>query len=411
MVPSPPVHRHARTSAVALCVTLSVMLGACGSHGADAVGTEVGTIQLALTALGSDGATYRLRRGTLDIQGPTPSSVDLGKLSSNDVAFQSKVNVGKYTITLMDGWTLQRADGEHYVDVSAELLSTNPAIVDVQPDEVAVVSVLLQTVDAEVEFATGGLDVWLSVKHLDCEHGDFITRSCGANLTGSKFRVCDSGWWKDWSECGTHCNRGYCHFTQPESFDSATVNHSVEALDFTRDAHGSWVDFDFYGPVHGDTFSHHVSFQSVGVSNQSFPWDSGTPFVGQSHEDVALHSFTEADQRAVIGSSAGVHNHAFFDGLEASLPVDSSTHALTMVVQGSEAGYTVSLRDESAQVLAELAIPPSAVSDAEQRITIIGDPIYYGVKGASSVVITPRPSTSTPLGTTSWSMNEFAFAR
>ena len=138
MVPSPPAHPHARTSAIALCVTLSVMLGACGSHGADTVGTEVGTIQLALTALGSDGATYRLRRGTLDIQGPSPSSVDLGKLSSSEVAFQSKVPVGEYTITLLDGWTLQRADGEHYVDVSAELLSTNPTIVDVKPDAVAV---------------------------------------------------------------------------------------------------------------------------------------------------------------------------------------------------------------------------------------------------------------------------------
>jgi hypothetical protein len=396
---------------IALLLALSMAAGACGSQDTGSPTGPMGTMQLALTALGSDGATYRLRHGMLSIEGATTSSVDLEDVSGHAPIYRATVNVGTYTVTLAEGWTLQRVEGDRFIDVAAELVSPNPATVDVQPNALSVISIILETVDAEVEFATGDLEVWLAVNHLDCEHGDFITRSCGANLTGRQFRICDSGWWRDWSECGTHCDRGYCHFSHAESFASATVKHAIEGLDFTTDAHGSAVNFNFYGPVHGDTFSHHVSFQSVGASNQTFPWHSTTPFIGQTHEDIALHSFTEAANRAVIGSSAGVHNHAFFDGLKALFAIDIQTHAISMVLQGSETGYTLTLHDQGSQVIAELAIPPSPDAGAEQRITVIGDPVYHGAKGAAAVVITPRTSTSTPLGTTHWSLNEFAFAR
>jgi hypothetical protein len=411
MIPSLRILPPGPGAAITLLVTLGLTIGACGSIESALAPAQTGTVQFALTALGSDGATYRLRQGTLGVQGPTASSVDLEDIPSDTPVFRTTVNVGEYTITLQEGWVLQRSDGDLFVDVTAQLISPNPTVIDVRPNTLSVVAIILETVDAEIEFATGDLEVWLAVHHLDCEHGTFITRSCGANLTGRRFRMCDGGWWQGWSECGTSCDRGYCYFTQPESFTSATVDAVVETLDFKTDAHGSVVDFDFYGAVHGDTFSHLVSFQSVGASNQNFPWDSASPFIGQKHEDVALHSVAEGAVHAVIGSSAGVHNHAFFDGLEAAFAVNTSTYAVSMLLQGSEAGYTLSLHDEGAHVIAELAIPPSAVSDAEQRIIIIGDPSQKGIQGASTIVITPRPSTSTPLGTTSWSMNEFAFAR
>ncbi|MGB0588611.1 MAG: hypothetical protein ACPGU1_02930 [Myxococcota bacterium] len=411
MNPSLRARYPAPGAATALLVALSLTTGACGSDEASIAPGQTGTIQLALTALGSDGETYRLRHGTLTIDGATASYVDLEDVSGDSPIYRATVNVGTYSITLAEGWTLQRQEGDQFIDVAAQLVSPNPTTVTVQPNALSVISIILETVDAEVEFATGDLEVWLAVTHTDCEHGDFITRSCGVNLMGRQFRSCDGGWWLDWSECGTHCDRGYCYFSQPESFTAATVTHIVDTLDFTADAHGSPVNFNFYGAVHGDTFSDRVSFSSVGASNQTFPWHSAAPFIGQIHEDVALHRLSEEGHSAVIGSSAGAHNHAFFDGIKTGFADDIHTHAISMVLQGSEAGYTLSLRDEDSRVIAEVAIPPSTVSGAEQRITLIGDPVYHGAKGAAALVITPRPSTSTPLGTTRWSMNEFAFAR
>ena len=52
-----------------------------------------------------------------------------------------------------------------------------------------------------IEFATGDLEVWLAVNHLDCVADEVVTRSCGVNLKGRQSRLCDGGWWQDWSEC------------------------------------------------------------------------------------------------------------------------------------------------------------------------------------------------------------------
>ncbi len=400
-----PIIHRTRFTAVSVMLALGLTAAACNETEAPAPTSEMGTVQMALTAVGSDGDTYRLRNATIHVNGPTTAAVRVDEAYGDSQVFAATVDVGEYTITLEDGWTLQRRNGEDYQDVAAELVSPNPTPVDVHRNETSVVAVIFETVDAEIEFATGDLEVWLGVEHLDCEHGEYVTRSCGANLVGRQFRMCNEGWWQDWSECSARCDRGYCLFKDPETFASATVNKTTETVGFESYATGSPVPADLFAATAGDIFSDNVSFVSVGASTQMYPAGSDTPFIGQKNENVVTFGGGDSGD-ASIRSGAGGKNFSGFDALEAIFSSDSPTQAATFTVDHNLNGYRISMHNVDCDVVAELRVFPA---DGHHFI-VLGDANYRGIQPASSIILTPGPDSSF-FGTAAWSLTEFAFAR
>lgn len=389
-------------AALAACVALSA--AACGELEAPTPASEMGTVQLALTATGSDGDTYRLRSATIQITGPTTASVALDEAYADSPVFAATVDVGEYTITLEEGWILQREEGGQFVDVDAELISPNPAPIAVHRDTTSIVAILFETPDAEIEFATGDLEVWLAINHLDCAHGEYVTRSCGANLTGRQFRMCNEGWWQDWSECSKRCDRGYCLFTDPATYASATVDTTVETIGFESYATGSEVPADLFAATHGDIFSNNVSFISVGASNQMFPAESDTPFIGQKHAHVVTYGGDEGGD-ASIRSSAGGKNYSGFDALEAIFAGDMSVYAATFTVDNNVNGYHIEVHNAECDIVAEF---PVSAGDGRHFI-VLGDKARPGIEPASSFILSPTRDGST-FGTSAWSLTEFSYA-
>lgn len=399
---SPP-HRHLVTALLGAALALTG--AACSDMTTERPTTEVGTVQMALTSVGSDGDVYRLRNAAMSLDGPTQADVALDEAYGDSPVFEARVDVGDYRLTLQDGWVLQRQTEDGFEVVDARLVSPNPHQFTVEAGETTVMAVVFETIDSEVEFATGNLEVWLGVNHLDCEHGEYETRSCGANLTGRQFNMCSSGWWQGWSECSARCDQGYCLFKAPETFEAATTNKTVHTVGFESFASGSPVAADMFATLNGDAFSDAVTFVSIGASNQMYPWDSDTPVLGQKIEHVVVHGGDDSGE-ASIRSSAGGHNFSGFDALEAIFPVDAEVYAVRVAVDDNGAGYSIEVHDVDCAVVAELVV---SSGDGHDYI-IIGDTEHRDFIAASSIVITPKPSDGSPHGTESWSMTEFAFA-
>lgn len=405
MITNSPPHLGRRLFRLALTSGLALSAAACADLQEAPTSPALGTVQMALTATGSDGDSYRIRSATLALAGPTSAKVSLDDAYGDDPVFTARVDAGEYTITLEEGWVLQRDTGSGFVDVEATIVSPNPTVLEVARDEVSIAALIFETVDAEIEFATGELEIWLGVNHRDCAHGEYVTRSCGANLTGRQFRMCHEGWWQDWSECSAHCDRGYCLFKAPETFHSATTDMSVNVIDFSSYASGSLVPKDLFAAIGGDAYSDEVSFMSIGASNQMLPEGSDTPFIGQKYEAVVGFGGDKGDN-AGIRSSAGPRNFSGFDAIEAIFPVDTATYVMRFRVDHNVAGFDIEIHNETCEIVGKLPVSAGYGTD----FIVIGDPEARGIEPTSSIILSPSPSDAF-FGTEAWTLTEFAFAR
>jgi hypothetical protein len=103
-------------------------------------------VRFALSAVSSNGTTYRLAVGSFAIAGATTMTVN-----AEDHLPEAFINeilpTGSYTVTLADGWQLQRFVDGSFVNVDASLVSANPASFTVTEG---------QTTDLAFQFQSGG---------------------------------------------------------------------------------------------------------------------------------------------------------------------------------------------------------------------------------------------------------------
>jgi hypothetical protein len=191
----------AKPSTLYRLATIALALAAPACDQGGFAPTDQGVVQMALTAEGSDGAVYRLRNAVLHLEGPTTVAMDLDGAFGHAPVFEAEGPAGEYTVSLVEGWVMQRYDGESVEVIEARLVTANPTQLEVAGHATTHLTLLFETVDDEIEFATGDLEVWLAINHLDCEPGEMVKRSCGVNLIGQQTRLCDGGWWQGWSEC------------------------------------------------------------------------------------------------------------------------------------------------------------------------------------------------------------------
>ncbi|MDP6943701.1 MAG: hypothetical protein QF464_06085, partial [Myxococcota bacterium] len=139
-------HTH-RLATMLLAIALAFAGSACDGTESGSRDIETGTVQMALTAVGTDGDTYRLRKATLQVDGPTSATVELDEAYGDSPVFRAVVDTGQYTITLEEGWVLQRYNGESFETVEAELLTENPAKTMVERNATTIVNLVFETID------------------------------------------------------------------------------------------------------------------------------------------------------------------------------------------------------------------------------------------------------------------------
>ena len=111
-----------------LCV-LSLATSACVGQDPN---HNAGTITLALST-DTNGVQYRLRDALFDIEGP--ASIRLTTEDNPDASnLEAELPAGSYTITLQDGWRLERSSGSDFETVDAELVSDNPLGILIERD-------------------------------------------------------------------------------------------------------------------------------------------------------------------------------------------------------------------------------------------------------------------------------------
>lgn len=114
---------------------------------------QEGTLRVALTTTGSDGASYVLRDSTLEISGS--ALITLSGRGATADALTTPLPAGVYTLFLRPGYRVLKLseDGqEHAVD--ARLVGSNPLRFTVHPLEDATLALTFASGDERVSFGT-----------------------------------------------------------------------------------------------------------------------------------------------------------------------------------------------------------------------------------------------------------------
>ena len=147
-----------KTAMTALILATGLLVSGCDGFALEGQSAGFGTIEMALTTVGTDRQTYRLKSTQLVIEPSVVIDLDEAFIQSDRI--ETRLNAGTYTVSLSDGWELERWDGQGFVPVASIMTSSNPQTVTVRPSETTPVVFNFETQDANVEFATGTLEVW-----------------------------------------------------------------------------------------------------------------------------------------------------------------------------------------------------------------------------------------------------------
>ena len=391
-----------------------------------------GTVELALTSVGTDGETYRLSGSQLLVQGPIVAtdgsdgalqsmgvmaddsastlSFDLDEAFGHSDHIEARLHAGSYVVSLADGWTLERWNGRSFEPVAALLTSPNPMTISVDVNDTTALIFDFETQDANVEFATGTLEVWLEVSQTKCVPGRMVGRSCGTNLIGKQFQVCDAGWWTDWTSCSEGCNGGFCMFTKAADYEDIAIAMTPAHLDFETYSDGQEVTPETNRVTTGGDLSDEVSFKSFGASSQKLPADSDIDYRGQTLQTIVLDGgWTSGDAR--IRSSAGSENSPGFDGMEITFvgaaQATDILSALQLVLESNNAGYEVELFSAATHLpVSSFEVLP----EHGTHLTFSVDATRPSSMAISRVRITPMVDTFEMLETHQWAIMDLSWS-
>jgi hypothetical protein len=144
----------------ALCLCGTLALTACS---AEAPRAETGRLTVGLAAE-VDGVSYRLRDAQFDIVGPATLSIDTED-DPDATSVQRVLASGGYTLTLRDGWRLERRLSPElpFETVDATLVSPNPTSFGIAEDETANVAYVFSADGATVPIGRGNLNLTIQV--------------------------------------------------------------------------------------------------------------------------------------------------------------------------------------------------------------------------------------------------------
>jgi hypothetical protein len=108
------------------------------------------------------GVAYRLRSAVFEFSGPVRQRFNSDD-ESEAVMLYGTLQVGSYSVLLRDGWTLERDDAEGYEPVEARLVSPNPADVNINLSDTAVVAYEFETAAGRVTFNVGNYALSIGV--------------------------------------------------------------------------------------------------------------------------------------------------------------------------------------------------------------------------------------------------------
>src|SRR5438105_14741815 len=145
---------------------IAVLAGACGSGRSVPPAGAGGRVQLALTATAAS-TTYALANATFLLERIQPPPTDrdisgarLHQLDPTAGDLTASLDVGRYTVTLLDGWQLERVDSPtKLVPVEGTLLSPNPVTVSVFSGQTTFVTFQFQTTGIPLTFGPGMIAV------------------------------------------------------------------------------------------------------------------------------------------------------------------------------------------------------------------------------------------------------------
>lgn len=145
-----------------LCLSLSglVALSACS---AEAPPAETGRLTMGLVAE-VDGVSYRLRDARFDISGPVALTIDTED-APDATSVQRALASGSYSLTLRDGWQLERRLTPElpFETVDASLVSPNPTSFSIAEHETTDVAYVFNAAGATVPIGRGSLNLTIQV--------------------------------------------------------------------------------------------------------------------------------------------------------------------------------------------------------------------------------------------------------
>lgn len=145
-----------RTGSLAMMVMTGLWLSGCAT---EETSEAPGQLQLALSAIGSDGASYGLD-ARLSATGPENLTADLSHL---DTSFAAELIAGEYLVEL-SGYVLYRIeDGVAVEESGAVLLTDNPTALLIEPGGVTALTLTFAVPGGEVTFDHGTLELDLEV--------------------------------------------------------------------------------------------------------------------------------------------------------------------------------------------------------------------------------------------------------